>query len=221
MAKDNSLLMIPDEVIMDKILLIRDQKVMIDSDLAELFDVPAKRLNEQVKRNIKRFPPDFLFQLNIEEKEKVVANCGHLRKLKFSPHLPYVFTEHGAVMLANNFKSDRAKQASVRIVEIFIKMREMIQMNKELLLKMEKLEQTVISHDEKIAKVFRYLKKFIEIQEKPRKQVGFEKIINRINPLFPAAKIFTIPATFSQILAACPPECSGGGSARPDKSKAI
>lgn len=175
MAKGNSSLMIPDEIIMDKILLIRGKKVMIDSDLAELFDVPTKRLNEQVKRNIKRFPPNFMFRLNIEEKEKVVANCDHLQKLKFSPYLPYVFTEHGAVMLANVLNSDRAIKVSVRIVEIFIKMREMIHMNKELLLKMDKLEQIVISHDEKIVQVFKYLKKFIEIQEKPRKQVGFKR----------------------------------------------
>lgn len=175
MAKNNSSLMIPDEVIMDKILLIRYHKIMIDSDLAELFGVPTKRLNEQVKRNIKRFPPNFMFQLNIDEKEKVVANCDHLQMLKFSPHLPYVFTEHGVVMLANILKSDRAIKVSVRIVEMFIKMREMIQMNKELLLKMEKLEQIIISHDEKIIKVFRYLKKFIEIQGKPRKQVGFKR----------------------------------------------
>jgi hypothetical protein len=175
MATEGSLSVIPDEVIMDKILLIRDQKVMIDCDLAELFDVPTKRLNEQVKRNIKRFPSNFMFQLIKEEKDQVVANCDHLQKLKFSPYLPYVFTEHGAVMLANILNSERAIQASVKIVEIYIKMREMIQLNKELLLKMEKLEQTVINQDAKISEVFKYLEKFVDIQDKPRKEVGYRR----------------------------------------------
>ena len=93
MTKKDTQLMVPDKVILDKILLIRDQKVMIDTDLAKLFDVPTKRLNEQVKRNIKRFPLHFMFQLNKEEKEQVVANCDHLKKLKFSPYLPFVFSE--------------------------------------------------------------------------------------------------------------------------------
>jgi len=88
-------IIIPDEFIMTKILFIRGQKVMIDRDLAELYGVPTKRLNEQVKRNIKRFPNNFMFQLTELEKEEVVANCDHLRKLKFSTALPYVFTEHG------------------------------------------------------------------------------------------------------------------------------
>ncbi len=83
--------MIPDEVIMNKIILIRGQKVMISNDLAELFGVTTKRLNEQVKRNIKRFPKHFMFQLTVEEKDKVVAICDHLHNLKYSPYLPHVF----------------------------------------------------------------------------------------------------------------------------------
>ena len=83
------------------ILLIRGQKVILDSDLALIYGVPTKRLNEQVKRNRKRFPADFMFQLTVKEKAEVVANCDHLTKLKFSPGLPNAFTEHGAVMLAS------------------------------------------------------------------------------------------------------------------------
>jgi hypothetical protein len=90
---------IPDELIMNKILVLRGMKVMIDSDLAELYGVTTKRLNEQVKRNIKRFPEDFMFQLTVAEKQEVVANCDHLARLKFSPNMPYAFTEHEAVML--------------------------------------------------------------------------------------------------------------------------
>ena len=96
---------IPVERIERAILLIRGQKVMLDADLATLYCVTTKRLNEQVKRNRDRFPDDFMFQLTEEEKEKVVANCDHLKKLKFSPSLPYAFTEHGVVMLASILNS--------------------------------------------------------------------------------------------------------------------
>ena len=164
-------IMIPDEVIMTKIFLIRRQKVIISNDLADLFGVTTKRLNEQVKRNIKRFPQHFMFQLTEQEKDKVVANCDHLHNLKYSPYLPYVFTEHGTVMLANILNSDRAIQVSIRIVEIYIKIRENILNNKDILLKIEQLEKRVGSQDEKILLVFKYLKKFIDVQEKPRKRV--------------------------------------------------
>ena len=175
MAKKDSQLMVPDEIIMSKIILIRRQKVMINNDLAELYGVTTKRLNEQVKRNIKRFPKHFMFQLTEEEKEKVVANCDHLQNLKYSPYLPYVFTEHGTVMLANVLNSDRAIQVSVRIVEIFIKMRELILTHKDLLLKMEQLEKRVGKQDQNIALVFKYLKKFIDVQDKPRKIIGYKR----------------------------------------------
>jgi len=166
--------LIPEEAIMKKIILIRGQKVMISNDLAELYGVTTKRLNEQVKRNIKRFPQHFMFQLTEQEKDKVVANCDHLENIKYSHYLPYVFTEHGTVMLANLLNSDRAIQVSIRIVEIYIKMREYILTNKDLLQKIEQLEKRVDNQDEKIVLVFNYLKRFIEVQEKPRKRVGFK-----------------------------------------------
>ena len=173
-SKEGRDILIPEEVIMSKIILIRGQKVMISNDLAELYGVTTKRLNEQVKRNVKRFPQHFMFQLTEQEKDKVVANCDHLQNIKYSPYLPYVFTEHGTVMLANILNSDRAIQVSIRIVEIYIKMREYILTNKDLLLKMEQLEKRVGHQDEKIVLVFNYLKRFIEVQEKPRKRVGFK-----------------------------------------------
>jgi hypothetical protein len=108
MSKHQKLSVIPDELIMNKILFVRGLKVMIDGDLAELYGVTTKRLNEQVKSNIKRFPEDFMFQLTEIEKQQVVANCDHLKNLKFSPYLPFVFTEHGAVMLASVLNSERA-----------------------------------------------------------------------------------------------------------------
>jgi len=93
--------MVPLEVIQSKIVVIRDEKVMIDRDLAELYGVTTKRLNQQVRRNIKRFPSDFMFRLSAGEKAEVVANCNHLSRLKFSRSLPHAFTEHGAIMAAS------------------------------------------------------------------------------------------------------------------------
>ena len=146
---------------MSKILHIRGKKVMIDRDLAELYGVTTKRLNEQVKRNTKRFPEDFMFQLNVEEKEQVVAKCDHLKTLKYSPVLPYVFTEYGAVMLASLLNSERAIEVNIQIVRIFTRMREMLTTNQEILLKLEPLEKKVSGHDEDIQLIFKYLKKLL------------------------------------------------------------
>jgi len=117
-----------------------------------------------------------MFQLTKQEKDKVVANCDHLKNIKYSPYLPYVFTEHGTVMLANILSSERAIRVSIKIVEIYIKMREYILTNKDLMMKMEKLEKQVDYQDEKIVLVFNYLKRFIDVQQKPRKRIGFKPI---------------------------------------------
>lgn len=103
----------PGTPIDDRIPLLRGQKVMLDADLAELYGVPTKRLNEQIKRNVARFPADFMFRLSAKEKTEVVANCDHLAKLKFSPVLPHAFTEHGALMVATILNSPRAVDTSV------------------------------------------------------------------------------------------------------------
>ena len=107
------------------ILLIRGHRVMLDTDLADLYGVTTKRLNEQVKRNRNRFPADFMFQLTSTEKAEVVANCDHLKKLKFSPVRPFVFTEHGAVMVASVLNSKRAIEVSIYVVRAFVALREM------------------------------------------------------------------------------------------------
>src|SRR6056297_415003 len=116
----------------NRILLIRGEKVIIDSDLAEFYGVPTKRLNEQAKRNISRFPDDFMFQLSSEEKLEAVANCDHLKKLKYSSFLPYAFTEHGSIMAAGVLNTPRAIEVSVYIVRAFVRMRKMISGQKEL-----------------------------------------------------------------------------------------
>jgi len=147
---------------------------MIDKDIAELYGVITKRLNEQVKRNKKRFPTDFMFQLTQDEKDEVVANCDHLKTLKYSPNLPFAYIEHGAVMLASVLNSDRAIEVNIQIVRIFTQIREMLLMNKDFLLKVEQLENKVISHDEDIKNIFQALKRLINPPQEPRKRLGFK-----------------------------------------------
>jgi hypothetical protein len=178
MAKNGVKSNIPDEVILTKILLIRGKKVMIDRDLAELYGVSTKRLNEQVKRNIKRFPADFMYQLTKQEKDDLVAICDHLKSLKFSPQLPYVFTEHGAVMLASILNSDRAIEVNIQIVRIFTKMRELLMTNQEIFLKLEQLERKIDIHDGDIQVIFQCLKQLLnppEDPEEPRPRIGFRR----------------------------------------------
>jgi ORF6N domain len=175
MAKAKSELIVPDEIVMSKILLIKGKKVMIDRDLAELYGVPTKRLNEQVKRNTKRFPEDFMFQLTAEEKEEVVAKCDHLKTLKYSPVLPYGFTEYGAVMLASVLNSDRAIEVNIQIVRIFTQMREILITNQEILLKLEQMERKVTGHDEDIQLIFKHLKQLLNPPLEPRPRIGFRR----------------------------------------------
>ena len=114
---------------------------MIDADPAALYGVPTKWLNEQVRRNAGRFPEDSCFQLSPAENAEVVANCDHLARLKFSPSLPYAFTEHGAIMAANVLNSARAVKMSVHVVRAFVRLRELIASHKELVKRLDELEQ--------------------------------------------------------------------------------
>jgi ORF6N domain len=172
MAKE---LIISDDLLVTKIIEIRGQKVMIDKDLAEVYSVPTKRLNEQVKRNKKRFPVDFMFQLTKTEKEEVVAKCDHLKTLKFSPNLPFAFTEHGAVMLASILNSDRAIEVNVRIVKLFNAMRFVIQNNQVLQLQLEKLDKRVTNigfdvkmHDSEIETLFELIDEWRKEREEEK-----------------------------------------------------
>src|SRR6266478_2348079 len=128
------------EAVQSSIVSLRGQKVLVDADLAAIYGVPTKRLNEQVKRNARRFPEDFAFQLTLEEKAEVVANCDHLRRLKFSPVLPFAFTENGAIMAANVLNSPQAVRMSVFVVRAFVKIRELVGSSRELAKKLKELE---------------------------------------------------------------------------------
>lgn len=163
----------PAERIESRILLIRGHKVMLDTDLAELYRVGTKRLNEQVKRNKNRFPADFMFQLTTKEKAGVVANCDHLRRLKFSPTLPYAFTEHGTIMVASVLNSPRAIEVSVYVVRAFIKLREMLGSHKKLALKLAELEKRIEANDDEITALFEAIRQLMEPPAKSEKRIGF------------------------------------------------
>ena len=160
----------PVERIEHSILLIRGHKVMLDADLARLYGVTTKRLNEQVRRNRDRFPDDFMFRLTDAEKKEVVANCDHLKTLKFSPNLPYAFTEHGAVMLASVLNSPVAVDVSIQIVKTFIRLRELLANNKELAKKIEELEK---KYDTQFKIVFDAIRQLMSAPEPKKKKIGF------------------------------------------------
>jgi len=171
---DKDLSLIPDEVIINKIYFIRGQKVMLDNDLAELYGVPTKVLNQAIKRNPHRFPEDFMFQLNLEEwqilkSQIVTSSWGGKRKL------PFAFTEQGVAMLSGVLNSDIAIKVNIRIIRLFTKLREMLMTNKDLLLRMEKIETELAGHGESIQAVFDYLDQFIKQQEIPRQKIRFKQ----------------------------------------------
>ena len=143
---------------------------MLDADLARLYGVTTKRLNEQVRRNRDRFPDDFMFRLTDAEKKEVVANCDHLKTLKFSPNLPYAFTEHGAVMLAAVLNSPVAVDVSIQIVKTFIRLREFLVSNKELAKKIEELEK---KYDTQFKIVFDAIRQLMSAPEPKKKKIGF------------------------------------------------
>jgi len=165
--------LIPAERIEAKILLIRGQKVMLDADLASLYGVSTKRLNEQVRRNQDRFPADFVFKLTAGEKAEVVAKCDHLAKLKFSPALPHAFTEHGAVMLASVLNSRIAVEASIQVVRAFVRLRQVLATHKALAAKMAELEARIEAHDENITALFEAIRQLMERPERPKGRIGF------------------------------------------------
>jgi hypothetical protein len=147
---------------------------MLDRDLAELYGVQAIRLREQVKRNIEKFPPKFMFQLTIKEVETLVSQNAIPSKQQLGGFLPYAFTEHGVLMLSGVLKSKQALDVSIDIIEIFVKMREMLATNKDILLQMQKIEKKLTSHDGDIKTIFSVLKKLINTPQEPRKRIGFK-----------------------------------------------
>jgi hypothetical protein len=147
---------------------------MLDSDLAKLYGVQTKRLNEQVKRNNKRFPGDFMFQLTRTETDKVVANCDHLKLIKFSYQLPYVFTEQGVAMLSSVLNSERAIQVNIMIMRAFTKLKEILLTHKDLATKLEALERKYANHDKKIQDIFEAIRQLLQpLPVDKKRKIGF------------------------------------------------
>jgi hypothetical protein len=175
MVKNTTELIIRDEIVMNKIYFIRGHKVMLDSDLSELYEVETRVLNQAVNRNEYRFPEDFMFQLNEKEWENlksqiVMSSWGGRRTL------PYVFTEHGVLMLSSVLSSKRAIQLNILIMRVFTRIRQMLTDNTELRLAIEKLERKTENHTKNIEVVFKYLDELLEKKEntKPRKAIGYK-----------------------------------------------
>ena len=176
---------VPVTHIVRRILVVRGQKVMIDADLAELYGVQTKRLNEQVRRNHERFPDDFMFQLTQAEKDEVVANCDHLAKLKFAAALPLAFTEHGALMVSAILNTPRAVELSVYVVRAFVQLREVLATHKDLATKLATLERQMqtlaLKHDSlaqntrlQLKQVFEAIHELMAPPEPPKKRrIGF------------------------------------------------
>ena len=167
---------IPDAVLANRIILLDGQNVMIDRDLAELYGVTTFRLNEQVTRNLTRFPPDFMRVVTPEEKEYLIKTYKHLESLKFSPSLPRVFTEYGAVMLASVLNSERAIQVNIQIVRIFTKMKQLMVNYKKVLQRLGGLEAKTLKNSDEIQLIIEYLKKLTALQKQTeRKRIGFRR----------------------------------------------
>jgi hypothetical protein len=167
-----------EEVILNKIFVLRGKKIMFDHDLAELYQVETKQLKRAVKRNIQRFPDDFMFELSDDEfsdlrSQSGTSSWGGMR------YAPMAFTEQGVAMLSSVLNSNRAIAVNIQIIRVFTKMRELLSTHKEILTKLEKLEQKDIQQDEKILLIFEYLKqlekaKLDELEQKNRPRIGFK-----------------------------------------------
>ena len=172
---------VPQELIESKILLIRGYRVILDFSLAEIYGASTKRLNEQIQRNIKRFPPDFWFQLTSGEAKSLRSQFATSKGRGGRRYLPYAFTEYGAIQAANAVNSETAIQASIAVVRAFVKLREMVSANKELAIKLSELERRLSGHDTEIKAIVDVIRQLMNGMSRPRdkhsgqkKQIGFK-----------------------------------------------
>ncbi len=170
---------VPDELVMSKIHVIRDQKVMLDRDLAELYDVETKYLKRAVRRNINRFPNDFMFELSKQELADLRCQFG-TSSWGGARYSPLAFTEQGVAMLSSVLNSERAITVNIQIIRIFTRMRQLLSTHKEILQKLEQLEKNDLEHDEKLVLIFQYLKQLEQAKQeekefKNRRSIGFRQ----------------------------------------------
>ena len=156
------------------ILFLREERVLLDADLAKIYGITTKALNQAVKRNAERFPNDFMFQLSDVEKQEVVTNCDHLTRLKYSNARPYAFTEHGALMVASVLNSNRAIAMSIYVIKAFVKMREELMANETFLRRLAEVDQTLLMHDEGLRDLYEKLMPLLEPEpEREERKIGF------------------------------------------------
>jgi hypothetical protein len=165
--------MIPSERIERIIFLVRGQRIILDRDLADLYEVTTKALNQAVKRNERRFPPDFMFRLTKEEKKGLVTNCDRFQTLKHSSSLPRAFTEQGVAMLSSVLNSERAIQVNIAIMRAFVRLRQLLGSQKELACKLEELEGHLKDHDKQIQTIFSAIRQLMAAPKRPPKKIGF------------------------------------------------
>jgi ORF6N domain len=172
-GKTNAAL-VPQEIIEQKIFLIRGKKVMLDRDLAGLYEVPTKQLNRQVRRNIKRFPADFMFQLSRDEYNSLRCHFGTIKKGSHSKYLPFVFTDYGILMLSSVLNSDRAVEMNIAIMRVFIRLKEIISNHKELANRLGELEKRMERKDEEVQAIFQAIRDLMKPPPAKRKpKIGF------------------------------------------------
>ena len=174
MTKENNSVKVPDEIIMNQIYYIRGQKVMLDKDLAKLYMVETRNLNKSVKRNIKRFPPDFMFQFTQQEFNSLMFQNG-TSKRGGTRKLPFVFTEQGVAMLSGILNSDRAIKVNIQIMRIFTRIRQMLIDNTELRLAIEEIRKKTDNNTKNIELVFKYFDELLDKKENPLpvKMIGY------------------------------------------------
>jgi hypothetical protein len=178
MSKNKDAALVPVEHIAQSILILRGQRVLLDSELAALYGAPTKRLNEQVKRNSDRFPEDFMFRLSRAEvgalnRSQIATGPQKHRDPRFPP---YAFTEHGAIMAATVLNSPRAVEVSIYVVRAFVRLREMLASNKELAQKLTELEQKLTAHDQAITGIIKTIRELMNPPEPKRRPIGFVEL---------------------------------------------
>jgi len=177
MAKRSVSFNISDEAVISKICVIRGQKVMIDIDLADLYEIEVKRLKAAVRRNKARFPSDFMFQLTQKDWDSLRTQIASLKNGRGAhpKYLPFVFTEQGVAMLSSILNSPAAIKVNIQIIRVFTKMRALLADNKDILLKLEKMENKFVGYDEQIARIFECLRQLLTPPNPPRPRIGFRR----------------------------------------------
>jgi hypothetical protein len=179
MDQENSQIAIVEEIIISKIYNVRGKQVMLSYDLAELYEVETRMLNQQVKRNISRFPERYMFQLTQNEYDRLRSQNVILKRGQHLKYMPYAFTEHGILMLSSVLKSPRAEKVNMLIIDTFVKIRELVFLNKDLVHQLEQFRNRLTKHDNQITVILEYISqlekmKENELEQKKRPRIGFK-----------------------------------------------